>query len=164
MGFVPRSSVPRGRRIHKFVWVFKEKRDGTAKARLCVQGCTLEEGSEAPRGSSSTQGPAPRRHMLHPRSSAYYRLHGRPCRSRRKRAARRQESTGERTASPIPPDRQRQSGLRAGQPSRRPTASRMATRAIARRLDSADSRLVKECYLTGLSVCDLGLGLVEGME
>ena len=41
---VPRSSVPRGRRIHKFVWVFKQKRDGTAKARLCVQGCTLEEG------------------------------------------------------------------------------------------------------------------------
>ena len=39
-----KSAVPRGRRIHKFVWVFKEKRDGTAKARLCVQGCTLEEG------------------------------------------------------------------------------------------------------------------------
>ena len=39
-----RSTVPAGRRIHKFVWVFKQKRDGTAKARLCVQGCTLEEG------------------------------------------------------------------------------------------------------------------------
>ena len=26
------------------MWVFKVKRDGTAKARLCVQGCTLEEG------------------------------------------------------------------------------------------------------------------------
>ena len=33
-----------GRRLHKFVWVFKEKRDGTAKARLCVQGCSLEAG------------------------------------------------------------------------------------------------------------------------
>ena len=41
---INRSDVPAGRRIHKFVWVFKEKRDGTAKARLCVQGCTLEEG------------------------------------------------------------------------------------------------------------------------
>ena len=41
---IDRSAVPAGRRIHKFVWVFKEKRDGTAKARLCVQGCTLEEG------------------------------------------------------------------------------------------------------------------------
>jgi hypothetical protein len=26
------------------VWVYKVKRDGTCKARLCVQGCTLEEG------------------------------------------------------------------------------------------------------------------------
>ena len=41
---INQSDVPAGRRIHKFVWVFKEKRDGTAKARLCVQGCTLEEG------------------------------------------------------------------------------------------------------------------------
>ena len=41
---INKSDVPRGRRVHKFVWVFKEKRDGTAKARLCVQGCTLEEG------------------------------------------------------------------------------------------------------------------------
>ena len=39
-----RSEVPVGRRLHKFVWVFKLKRDGTAKARLCVQGCTLEAG------------------------------------------------------------------------------------------------------------------------
>lgn len=36
--------MPVGRRLHKFVWVFKLKRDGTAKARLCVQGCTLEAG------------------------------------------------------------------------------------------------------------------------
>jgi hypothetical protein len=36
--------VPRGRRVHKLVWVYKVKRDGTCKARLCVQGCTLEEG------------------------------------------------------------------------------------------------------------------------
>ena len=41
---IDRSDVPAGRRIHKFVWVFKQKRDGSAKARLCVQGCTLEEG------------------------------------------------------------------------------------------------------------------------
>ena len=41
---VKRSEVPRGRRVHKLVWVYKLKRDGTAKARLCVQGCTLEGG------------------------------------------------------------------------------------------------------------------------
>jgi hypothetical protein len=41
---VPWDSVPRGRRIHKMIWVYKTKRDGTAKARLCVQGTTLEAG------------------------------------------------------------------------------------------------------------------------
>ena len=41
---IPRSEMPKDRRLHKFVWVFKLKRDGTAKARLCVQGCTLEAG------------------------------------------------------------------------------------------------------------------------
>ena len=41
---VPRSSVPADRRIHKMIWVYKVKRDGTAKARLCVQGSSLEEG------------------------------------------------------------------------------------------------------------------------
>lgn len=41
---ITRSELPKGRRLHKFVWVFKMKRDGTPKARLCVQGCTLQEG------------------------------------------------------------------------------------------------------------------------
>ena len=41
---IRRSEVPRGRRIHKMVWVYKLKRDGTAKARLCVQGSSLEAG------------------------------------------------------------------------------------------------------------------------
>ena len=36
--------VPRGRRLHKLIWVYKVKRDGTAKSRLCVQGTTLEAG------------------------------------------------------------------------------------------------------------------------
>ena len=38
------SEVPAGRRIHKLIWVYKLKRDGTAKARLCVHGSTLESG------------------------------------------------------------------------------------------------------------------------
>ena len=38
------SEVPAGRRVHKLIWVYKLKRDGTAKARLCVQGNTLESG------------------------------------------------------------------------------------------------------------------------
>ena len=43
-----RSEVPKGRAIHKLVWVFKVKRDGTAKARLCVQvqGCTMIHGKD----------------------------------------------------------------------------------------------------------------------
>ena len=41
---ITRDELPPGRRVHKFVWVYKTKRDGTAKARLCVQGTTLEEG------------------------------------------------------------------------------------------------------------------------
>ena len=41
---IPRSEVPEGRRIHKLIWVYKVKRDGSAKARLCVQGNTLEAG------------------------------------------------------------------------------------------------------------------------
>ena len=39
-----REDVPRGRNLHKLVWVYKRKRDGTCKARLCVQGCTLRSG------------------------------------------------------------------------------------------------------------------------
>ena len=36
--------LPAGRRVHRMLWVFKVKRDGTAKARLCVQGSSLEAG------------------------------------------------------------------------------------------------------------------------
>ena len=43
---ITRSKVPPGRAIHKLVWVFKVKRDGTAKARLCVQGCTMVHGKD----------------------------------------------------------------------------------------------------------------------
>ena len=41
---IKRDEVPAGRRIHKLIWVYKLKRDGTAKARLCVQGNTLQSG------------------------------------------------------------------------------------------------------------------------
>jgi hypothetical protein len=41
---IPRSEVPNDRRIHKLIWVYKLKRDGSAKARLCVQGNTLQPG------------------------------------------------------------------------------------------------------------------------
>ena len=41
---IRRDEVPKGRRVHKLIWVYKVKRDGTAKARLCVQGTTLEKG------------------------------------------------------------------------------------------------------------------------
>ena len=42
--FIRRADVPAGRRIHRLIWVYKVKRDGTCKARLCVQGSTLEAG------------------------------------------------------------------------------------------------------------------------
>ena len=41
---LPRREKPSGRRLHRLVWVYKLKRDGTAKARLCVQGCTMQKG------------------------------------------------------------------------------------------------------------------------
>ena len=41
---ISRDELPPGRRIHKLIWVYKVKRDGTCKARLCVQGTTLESG------------------------------------------------------------------------------------------------------------------------
>ena len=34
------SEKPANRRLVNFTWVFKTKRDGTAKSRLCVQGCS----------------------------------------------------------------------------------------------------------------------------
>ena len=40
----PASEKPRGRAFVKFTWVFKRKRDGTKKRRLCVQGCTQRAG------------------------------------------------------------------------------------------------------------------------
>lgn len=51
---IPASELPPGRRIHKLVWVYKLKRDGTAKARLCVQGCTLEPGVDYDQTFSQT--------------------------------------------------------------------------------------------------------------
>ena len=42
--WIPRDSVPRGRRLIKLVWVFKVKRDGSLKSRLCVQGCAQNAG------------------------------------------------------------------------------------------------------------------------
>eukprot|EP00966_Prymnesium_polylepis_P165689 3829933-Prymnesium_polylepis.1 len=38
--YIDRSTLPRGRRIVKLTWVYKVKRDGRQKSRLCVQGCT----------------------------------------------------------------------------------------------------------------------------
>ncbi len=51
---IRREDVPRGRKLHKLVWVYKRKRDGTAKGRLCVQGCTLLGGIDYDQTFSST--------------------------------------------------------------------------------------------------------------
>ena len=34
------SNKPRDRKLVKLIWVYKRKRDGRMKSRLCVQGCT----------------------------------------------------------------------------------------------------------------------------
>ena len=39
-----RSRLPKGRNLVKLTWVYKVKRDGRKKARLCVQGCTQRPG------------------------------------------------------------------------------------------------------------------------
>ena len=42
--FIPRSHLPRGRHIVRLIWVYKVKRDGSKKSRLCVQGCSQVAG------------------------------------------------------------------------------------------------------------------------
>ena len=42
--WIARSQVPSGRHLVKLVWVFKTKRDGRKKSRLCVQGCAQTAG------------------------------------------------------------------------------------------------------------------------
>ena len=37
--YLDASQLPRGRRLVKLIWVYKVKRDGSLKSRLCVQGC-----------------------------------------------------------------------------------------------------------------------------
>ena len=39
-----RTKLPKGRHLVKLTWVYKVKRDGRKKARLCVQGCTQRPG------------------------------------------------------------------------------------------------------------------------
>jgi hypothetical protein len=42
--FIPRAHLPRGRHVVRLIWVYKVKRDGTKKSRLCVQGCSQVAG------------------------------------------------------------------------------------------------------------------------
>ena len=46
--------VPRGRHLIKLVWVFKVKRDGRLKSRLCVQGCAQTAGVDYDQTHSAT--------------------------------------------------------------------------------------------------------------
>lgn len=41
---VDRSELPKGRRLVRMTWVYKTKRDGTKKSRLCAQGCSQVPG------------------------------------------------------------------------------------------------------------------------
>ena len=51
---MPVSKLPKGRRLHKFVWVFKIKRSGECKSRLAVQGCTFQAGADFDQVRSTT--------------------------------------------------------------------------------------------------------------
>eukprot|EP00965_Chrysotila_dentata_P068335 2259849-Pleurochrysis_carterae.AAC.1 len=42
--YIDRSDVPEGRSIVRLIWVYKRKRSGALKARLCVQGCAQVHG------------------------------------------------------------------------------------------------------------------------
>ena len=42
--YVSRDELPQGRRLVRLIWVYKRKRDGSLKARLCVQGCAQVAG------------------------------------------------------------------------------------------------------------------------
>ena len=44
MTTMDKRDLPRGRRTVRMTWVYKKKRDGTMKARLCVQGCSQVHG------------------------------------------------------------------------------------------------------------------------
>eukprot|EP00965_Chrysotila_dentata_P126696 4190001-Pleurochrysis_carterae.AAC.1 len=41
---IDRSQLPHGRSLVRLIWVYKRKRSGAMKARLCVQGCAQTHG------------------------------------------------------------------------------------------------------------------------
>jgi hypothetical protein len=52
--WVPADSLPAGRKLVKFTWAYKVKRDGRLKSRLCVQGCTQTAGIDYDQTFSAT--------------------------------------------------------------------------------------------------------------
>jgi len=55
---IDRCDVPDDRKLVKLVWVYKRKRDGTLKARLCVQGCCQMPGVDYDQTFCSTMRPS----------------------------------------------------------------------------------------------------------
>ena len=51
---ITRDQLPEGRRVHKLIWVYKVKRDGRKKSRLCVQGCTQIHGVDYDQSTCTT--------------------------------------------------------------------------------------------------------------
>lgn len=54
---IDRSDLPKGRRLVKMTWAYKTKRNGTLKARLCVQGCSQLPGVDYDQTHCSTLRP-----------------------------------------------------------------------------------------------------------
>ena len=61
--WLDRSQLPRGRSLVKLVWVYKVKRDGTLKARLCVQGCSQVAGVDYDQTHCATMRPSSLRYL-----------------------------------------------------------------------------------------------------
>ena len=51
---IDRSEVPTGRKLVRWTWAYKWKRDGTQKSRLCVQGCSMVPGVDFDQTFSAT--------------------------------------------------------------------------------------------------------------
>ena len=42
--YISHDDLPHGRKLVRLIWVYQRKRDGSLKARLCVQGCSQVPG------------------------------------------------------------------------------------------------------------------------
>eukprot|EP00965_Chrysotila_dentata_P059289 1968116-Pleurochrysis_carterae.AAC.1 len=71
---IDRSHVPAGRAIVRLIWVYKRKRSGALKARLCVQGCAQVRGVDFDQTFCATMRPTSLRALAAMANSAGMRM------------------------------------------------------------------------------------------